>query len=99
MFCANVLLYSTLLRNYFDENSFQTSELQGPHVKSHEKFSVQLYCSVNDVVLEAGELCKMRSLRTCALHRVEHFMDDKVKDTEMGGVVLTTRKRKFNKEF
>ena len=78
---------------------FRTSELQGPRVKSNEKFSLQLYCSVNDVILEAGELCKMRSLTTCALHRVEHYLDDQVKDNEMGGVVLPTRKRKVNKEF
>jgi hypothetical protein len=93
------MLYSALLGNYIDKSNFQTSELQGPHVKSNEKFSLQPYCSVNDVILEAGELCKMRSLTTRAPHRMEYYLDDQVKDNEMGGVVLPTRKRKVNKEF
>jgi len=53
MFCANVMLCSTLLRNYTDESNFQTLEFQGPHVKSNETFSLQIYCSVNNVILEA----------------------------------------------
>jgi hypothetical protein len=94
-----MMLYSTWFRNYTDESNFQTSELQGPHVKSDEKFSLQLCCSVNYVILEAGELCQMRSLTTCAPHRIEHYLDDQVKDSEMGGVVLPTMKRNLNKKF
>jgi hypothetical protein len=97
MFYATSVLYSTLLRNYTDESNFQASQLQAPRVKSNEKFSLQLNCSANDVILEAAELCKMRCLTTCAIHRTEHYLDVHVKDNEMGGVVLPTRKRKVNK--
>ena len=93
-FCANVILFFTLLRNYIDETNFQSSELQAPHVRSNEKFSLQLCVSVNDVILEAEELCKMRSLMSCAPHRMEHYLDDQVKDNEMGGVVSPTKKEK-----
>jgi hypothetical protein len=76
MFCAKVMLHSTLLRNYSDDSNFQTSELQGPHIKSNENFLLQLYCPVTDVILEAVELCKMRSLTTCTPHRMKHYLDE-----------------------
>ena len=41
----------------------------------------------------------MRSLTTCALRLMEHYLDDQVKDNEMGSVVLPTRKIKVNKGF
>jgi hypothetical protein len=59
-----------LLRNYINENTFQASALKGARVSSNWKFSLQPYCIINDVELEAGELCKLGSFTICIPHKI-----------------------------
>jgi hypothetical protein len=41
----------------------------------------------------------MRRITTCAPHRIENYLDNLVKDNDMGGLALRTRKIKVNEVF